>query len=95
MSSPASAVIRKPHVNHITGLIISGAMKVHSGLGPGLLESAYEACLLHEIRKQGLRAESQVILPVVYGGVTIDLGYRMDLVVEDFSSGGIEMRRGV
>lgn len=58
-------------------------MKVHSSLGPGLLESAYQACCLHEIRKQGLQAESQVLLPVVYDGVTIDLGYRMDLVVED------------
>jgi len=74
--------IHKPHTHHITGLIITAAMKVHSTLGPGLLESAYEACLLHELRKQGLKAESQVVLPVVYDGVTIDLGYRMDLLVE-------------
>ena len=58
-------------------------MKVHSALGPGLLESTYEACLLHELRKQGLRVDRQVALPVVYDGVTIDLGYRMDLLVED------------
>jgi GxxExxY protein len=58
-------------------------MKIHSSLGPGLLESAYEACLLHELRKQSLKVESQVLLPVIYDGVTLDLGYRMDLVVED------------
>ncbi len=58
-------------------------MKVHSALGPGLLESAYEACLMHELRKAGLRAESQVALPVVYDGVRIDLGYRLDLLVDD------------
>jgi GxxExxY protein len=68
----ASPVISKPSINHTSGMIISGAVKVHSALGPGLLESAYEACLLHELRKQGLRAENQVVLPVVYDGVTID-----------------------
>jgi GxxExxY protein len=79
----ASPVVSKPSINHTSGMIISAAMKVHSALGPGLLESAYEACLLHELRKQGLRSENQVVLPVVYDGVTIDLGYRMDLLVED------------
>jgi GxxExxY protein len=79
----ASPVISKPSINHTSGMIISAAIKVHSALGPGLLESAYEACLLHELRKQGLRAENQVVRPVVYDGVTIDLGYRMDLLVED------------
>ena len=58
-------------------------MKVHSALGPGLLESAYEACLMHELRKEGMHVESQVALPVSYDGVTIDLGYRIDLVVEN------------
>lgn len=58
-------------------------MRVHSALGPGLLESAYEACLLQELRKQGLKVENQVLLPVLYDGVTIDLGYQMDLVVQD------------
>ena len=57
-------------------------MKVHSVLGPGLLESAYHACLLHELRKQGLRVAGQVGLPVVYDGEKIDLGYRIDLIVE-------------
>ena len=70
-------------INRITGKIIDAAMRVHSALGPGLLESAYEACLLHELRKQGLAVRNQVGLPVVYDGQRIDLGYRIDLLVED------------
>ncbi len=69
--------------NQITSEIIGGAMKVHTALGPGLLEKTYEACLLFELRKRGLKADSQVELPVVYEGVRIDLGYRLDLLVED------------
>ena len=72
-----------PRINHITRQIIAAAMKVHSALGPGLLESAYHACLLHELRKQGLAVASQVGLPVVYDGEKIDLGYRIDLIVND------------
>lgn len=71
------------HINQITGAIITAAIKVHSALGPGLLESTYEACLLHELTKAGLHAESQVGLPVVYDGVKLDLGYRIDLIVDD------------
>ncbi len=70
-------------VNQITRQIVTAAMKVHSVLGPGLLESAYQACLLHELRKQELRVASQVGLPVIYEGEKIDLGYRIDLVVEN------------
>ena len=58
-------------------------MKVYSALGPGLLEGAYGACVLHELRKQRLLAEQQVRLPVLCDGVTIDLGYRLDLLVEN------------
>jgi GxxExxY protein len=58
-------------------------MRVHSALGPGLLESAYEACLLFELHKRELKAVSQVQLPVVYESVKIDAGYRIDLLVED------------
>lgn len=58
-------------------------MRVHSELGPGLLESAYQACLQYELRQTGVRCEAQVGLPVVYRGVKLDLGYRMDLLVED------------
>jgi len=70
-------------MNKISGLIIDAAMRVHSALGPGLLESAYEACLLHELRKLGLKSLSQVSLPVFYDSVNIDVGYRVDLIVED------------
>jgi GxxExxY protein len=70
-------------INEISGAIVDAAMKVHSALGPGLLESAYEACLKYELSKRGLKVLSQVILPLVYDGVTIDVGYRLDLLVED------------
>lgn len=70
-------------INEVSGQVIDAAMKVHTALGPGLLESAYEGCLLHELRKRGLRAAKQVELPVVYDGVQIDVGYRIDLLVED------------
>jgi GxxExxY protein len=63
--------------------IISGAMRVHTALGPGLLESAYEACLLHELQLAGLRVSSQVPFPLVYNGLKLDVGYRLDLLVED------------
>jgi GxxExxY protein len=69
-------------INDITGQIVDAAMKVHSALGPGLLESAYEACLAFELTKRGLRVERQVALPVVYDGMQIDVGYRIDLLVE-------------
>jgi GxxExxY protein len=69
--------------NLITGNIIDAALKVHSALGPGLLESAYEACLLHELNKRQLQAVTQVALPVRYDGMVIDLGYRVDLLVEN------------
>jgi len=72
-----------PRVNRVSGMVVSSAMRVHTALGPGLLETAYKACLLHELRKQGLKADNQVQLPVSYDEVTIDLGYRMDLVVEN------------
>ena len=67
----------------VSRAVITAAMKVHSTLGPGLLESAYEACLAHELGKAGYRVECQVPLPVVYDGVKLDLGYRIDMLVED------------
>jgi GxxExxY protein len=69
--------------NQVSGVIIDAAMKVHSVLGPGLLESAYAACLMHELVKRGLKVAREVPLPVVYDGVKLDAGYRLDLVVED------------
>ena len=70
-------------LNIITGQIIGAAMKVHSKLGPAVLESAYEACLAYELRKRGLRVVVQQSLPIVYDDVRIEVGYRLDLLVED------------
>lgn len=77
-----STINRKP-TQEVSNAVITAAMRVHSELGPGLLESAYTACLQHELRKAGLRSDAQVGLPVVYDGVKLDLGYRIDLLVED------------
>ena len=70
-------------LNELTGQIINAAMQVHTRLGPGLLESAYEACLAYELRKRGFKAAQQVGLPVIYDEVQLDVGYRLDILVED------------
>lgn len=62
--------------------IIGCALKVHSELGPGLLESAYEQCLLYELIKSGLRVEKQKALPLIYHDIRLDAGYRIDLLIE-------------
>ena len=67
----------------LTERIIGAAIQVHRALGPGLLESAYEACLAYELVKRGLRIEKQKPLPVVYDDVNIDCAYRLDFVVND------------
>ncbi len=69
-------------INRISGVVLDAAMKVHSALGPGQLESAYEMYVIRELRKRGLRVESQVPIPVHYEGETLDAGYRADLIVE-------------
>ncbi|HEX2593746.1 MAG TPA: GxxExxY protein [Rhizomicrobium sp.] len=69
--------------NEIGSVIVAAAMKVHSALGPGLLESAYAACLAHEIRKAGLSARQEVMQPIHYDGLELDNGYRLDLLVEE------------
>jgi GxxExxY protein len=68
--------------NDITHTIIGAAMEVHKRLGPGLLESAYEECLLHELRIRKMSVERQKGLPVIYKEVKLDCGYRLDLLVE-------------
>jgi GxxExxY protein len=70
-------------INDITHEIIDSAFKIHSVLGPGLLESAYRKCLVYELRNKGFKVEEEKALPLVYEEVTIDCGYRMDLLVED------------
>jgi GxxExxY protein len=69
-------------LNELTYKIIGCAYKVHAALGPGLLESAYEICLEHELLKAGLKTERQFPLPVVYDNLKMDVGYRIDLLVE-------------
>ena len=73
----------RERLNAISGRIIDAALRVHTVLGPGLLESAYEVCFAHELRKRGLQVETQFPLPVTYDGVRVDLGYRLDLLVEN------------
>lgn len=69
--------------NEIGKFVVDCALKVHRALGPGLLESAYEACLQHELTRAGLKVESQRPLPVIYNSVKLECGYRIDLLVED------------
>ena len=69
--------------NEIGDAIIASALKVHTALGPGLLERAYETCLLYELQKRGLPVQQQVLIPVRYEDFTIDNGYRVDLLVAD------------
>lgn len=69
-------------LNNSSGQIVDAALKVHTALGPGLLESTYTTCLLFELHRRGLAARREVELPVVYDEVRIDCGYRIDLLVE-------------
>jgi GxxExxY protein len=68
--------------NELSRLVVGCAMRVHSALGPGLLESAYEACLQFELIQSGLKVEAQKPLPLVYESVKLECGYRVDLLVE-------------
>ena len=70
-------------LDDLTGQIIGAAIEVHRTLGPGLLESAYEACLEYELRDQGLTVERQKPLPLTYKGIALDTGYRLDLLVNE------------
>lgn len=73
----------KDRLDSITRRIIGAAIEIHRCLGPGLLESAYEACLAYELRQLGFKIEQQKPLPIVYRDVKLDCGYRLDLVVAD------------
>ena len=64
MTSPA--IVLTPRINQVSGIVVNAAMRVHSLLGPGLLESAYQACLTQELRKRGIMVETQVGLPMLY-----------------------------
>lgn len=70
-------------VNLVSGAVVDSAIAVHSALGPGLLESTYEACLIYEVKKKGISVAQQVGLPVVYEGQRLEVGYRIDLLVDN------------
>ncbi len=70
-------------INQLTQQIIGAAIEVHREKGPGLLESAYEACFAHELELQNLRISRQVSVPVIYKGITIESGFRVDLIIEN------------
>ena len=72
-----------PVENEIGEKVIGAAMRVHTALGPGLLESAYEACLAHELEAVGFSVRQQVVLPIVYEKLRLDAGYRLDLLVNE------------
>ena len=72
-----------PDVERVGKAVLNAAFKVHTALGPGLLESVYETCTAYELTQSGLRAATQVALPVTYQGIKMDAGLRPDMVVED------------
>lgn len=83
IESTAESAETAEGLNRITEGVIGAAMRVHQALGPGLLESAYEACLAFELADRGMKVLQQQPLPVVYRNVRLSCGYRLDLLVED------------
>jgi GxxExxY protein len=69
--------------NEISKIIFDCALKIHKNLGPGLLESAYEECLFYELKKYGLSVDKQKALPLIYEEVKLEIGYRIDIIVEN------------
>ena len=76
-------ILHRQENDILTGRIIGAAIQVHRRLGPGLLESAYEACLCYELGLEDIKVERQKALPIIYRDVKLDSGYRLDLVVEN------------
>ena len=70
-------------IEEIATKIVTAAIKVHSVLGPGLLESSYQKCMEYELKAGGLRVECEAALPIIYGNVRIEAGYRIDMIVEN------------
>jgi GxxExxY protein len=79
----ATVPIHRSSAQQVSHAVITAAMKVHTEFGPGLLESTYTACLQYELTVAGVRSATQVGLPVIYCGVKLELGYRIDLLAED------------
>jgi GxxExxY protein len=71
------------HLENLGRIIVDSGLKVHRALGPGLVASAYEACLAHELHTRGVSFLRQVALPIIYEGVKLDAGYRLDILVEN------------
>jgi len=69
-------------IEEIAQKIVNVSIKVHTALGPGLLESAYQKCMEYELKNEGLRVECEVILPIIYENIKIDAGYRIDMIIE-------------
>jgi GxxExxY protein len=72
-----------PEIERVAHEVVDAAFKIHSKLGPGLLESAYVTVMIYELRKRGLHVQTEVAVPVVYEEVTLEVGYRLDLLVND------------
>ena len=69
--------------NELSKIVFDCALKVHQNLGPGLLESAYEECLFYELKKTGVEVQKQKSLPLIYEDVKLDIGYRIDIIIEN------------
>jgi GxxExxY protein len=82
LTTESTELTEKEDSNSLTGKVIGAAIEIHRALGPGLLESAYEACLIYELRLRKLRVEPQKSMPVFYKDVYLDCGYGVDVVVE-------------
>lgn len=72
-----------PHTDEIAKAILDSAYQVHTILGPGLLETVYEACMVHQLNLRKIIVKSQITLPVIYKGIEVDSGYRLDMIVDD------------
>jgi GxxExxY protein len=79
----SQVTLNEHDINQVSGVIVDAAMTVHRALGAGLLESAYEACLAYELRARGLEVAQQVGLPITYGRLQMDIGYRVDMIIAD------------
>jgi len=75
--------MKNTHINELTEKIIGAAIEVHKNLGPGLLESVYEECLCYELEQIGLRFQRQLSIPVKYKEIQLDIGYRLEIIIED------------
>jgi GxxExxY protein len=82
-SQGAAGAVQKLRFEDLTKEIIGAAIEVHKAVGPGLLEGVYEECLCHELALRNLRFERQIIVPVTYKGVTLDCGYRLDILIQE------------